>query len=88
MFVFKPIETEDLVILLKRAITDKRGFGDDNIKITEEALTIIAKFANGDARSALTTLDMIVINGEDNNGIIKISKETVTEEKVILEIVK
>ena len=31
VFVFKPLETDDLVTLLKRAITDKRGFGNEKI---------------------------------------------------------
>ena len=80
VFVFKPIETEDLVTLLKRALSDERGFGNEKINIDDEYLKIIAEFANGDARSALTTLEMVVLNGNvDKNGDITVTKETLEQ---------
>ena len=80
VFVLKELSSDDIMNLLKRALTDKRGFGEYNVNISEDNLEIIAEFANGDARSALTTLDMIVINGEeDKNGTINISKDTIEE---------
>lgn len=80
VFVLKELSSDDIMNLLKRALTDERGFGKENINISFDNLKIIAEFANGDARSALTTLDMIVINGEeDKNGTINISKDTIEE---------
>ena len=80
VFVFKPLETEDLVTLLKRAVTDERGFGNTNINIDDEFLTMIAEFANGDARSALSTLEMVILNGDtDENGTVNITKETLEQ---------
>ncbi len=80
VFVLKELSSDDILILLKRAIKDKRGFGNETINIGEEDLKIIAEFANGDARSALTTLDMILINGDsDKDGKINISKNTIEE---------
>lgn len=80
VFVLKELTGDDILILLKRAIEDTRGFGNLNVKISDEDLRIIAEFANGDARSALATLDMIVINGEtDKNGTICISKNSIEE---------
>ncbi len=80
VFVLKELTSDDILELLKRAIKDKRGFGNEKVKITDDNLKIIAEFANGDARSALTTLDMIVINGDvDKKGVINISKETIEE---------
>ena len=80
VFVLKELTTEDIFDLLKRAITDERGFGKEKVKISDDDLHIIAEFANGDARTALTTLDMIVINGDiDKKGTIKISKEIIEE---------
>ncbi len=55
---------EDLTVLIKRAINDERGFGELKVGITEEQIRIIAKFANGDARTALSTLEMIILNGD------------------------
>ena len=78
VFVLKELSTEDILILLKRAINDERGFGKEKINISEEDLKIIAQFSNGDARNALTTLDMIITNGEeDKNGIIQVSKDII-----------
>ena len=80
VFVFKPLETEDLVMLLKRALTDERGFGNEKVNIDDEFLTVIAKFANGDARNALTTLEMVILNGDVNkNGDITVTKETLEQ---------
>lgn len=80
VFVFKPLETEDLVMLLKRAITDERGFGNEGVNIDDEYLTAIAKFANGDARAALSTLEMVVLNGDvDKNGKITVTEETLEQ---------
>ena len=76
VFVLQGLKTEDLVKLLKRAITDKRGFGSQTVNITDEQLEIVAKFANGDARNALSTLEMVVLNGEVSSG----GEITVTEE--------
>ena len=80
VFVFKPLETEDLVTLLKRAITDERGFGNEKINIEDEYIRIIAEFANGDARSALSTLEMVILNGEvSDDGVITVTKETLEQ---------
>jgi putative ATPase len=80
VFVLKELSIEDITELLKRAITDKRGFGSEKVDISEEDIEIIAHFANGDARSALTALDMIIINGEkDEGGVIHISREIIEE---------
>lgn len=80
VFVLKELSSEDILELLKRALQDERGFGNQKIEITEEDLIMIANFANGDARSALTSLDMLVINGDmDAEGTIHISKETIED---------
>ena len=78
VFVLKELSSDDILILLKRAITDERGFGKQKINISEENLRIIANYANGDARSALTTLDIIITNAEeDKDGTIQVSKDII-----------
>ena len=80
VFVLQALKTEDLVQLLKRAITDKRGFGGQKVNITDEQLEIVAKFANGDARNALSTLEMVVLNGNvDTDGGITVTDETLEQ---------
>ena len=80
VFVLQGLKTEDLVKLLKRAITDKRGFGCQKVNITDEQLEVVAKFANGDARNALSTLEMVVLNGEvSKSGEITVTQDTLEQ---------
>ena len=88
VFVLKELTTDDIYALLKRAIQDKRGFGEEHVLIEEEDLKILAEMSSGDARSALTTLDMLVTNGEtDKYGNVHITKkileETVTKKPLL-----
>lgn len=64
VFVLKELSTEDLTGLLHRALESEQGFGGQNILVSEDILEAIARFANGDARVALSTLEMVVLNGE------------------------
>ncbi len=76
VFVLKELSSEDILILLKRAITSEKGFGKEKIDIKEEDLKTIATFSNGDARSALTTLDMIITNAEEEkDGTLKVTED-------------
>lgn len=64
VFVLKALQKEEVVGLLKRAIRDPRGYGDKDIVITDEMLGAVAVFSGGDARSALSTLEMLILNGD------------------------
>ena len=75
VFVLQALQTDDLVMLLHHALTSPLGLGDQRIGITEDMLRMIAQFANGDARTALNTLEMAVLNGE-----ISAEETTVTAE--------
>ena len=80
VFVLKELSSEDILKLLKRALSDERGFGSESVDISEKQLDIIAKFANGDARAALTTLDMIVTNADtDKHGKVIVTDESMEE---------
>ena len=80
VFVLQALKTEELTSLLRRAITDERGFGRQKVEISNELLEAIAIFANGDARSALSTLEMAVLNGEiDTDGTTKVTAETIEQ---------
>lgn len=76
VFVLKALTDADLLKLLKNAVTNSKGYGEQPLKITEEQLSIIAAFANGDARTALNTLEMAVLNGElSADGTITVTDE-------------
>ena len=79
VFVLKPLDENDIFTLLKRAIEDKRGFGNKNIEADDDLLHAIAEFSNGDARSALTTLEMTILNSEETDGKIIVTKESVEQ---------
>lgn len=68
VFVLNALSSEELVALLHTALEDTRGFGGQSIVIEETLLEMIANFANGDARSALCTLEMAVLNGRREGG--------------------
>lgn len=63
VFVLKPLSAENLLDLLCHAIDSPKGFGGQNVIISRNQLEMIASFANGDARTALNTLEMAVLNG-------------------------
>ncbi len=64
VFVLKALAEQDLVKLLKNALTSPAGFLNSHVNMTERQLQAVAAFANGDARTALNTLEMAVLNGE------------------------
>lgn len=75
VFVLKALTPEDLTRLLRRALTDPRGFGDKTIEMEPEALELIANFANGDARTALNTLEMAVLNAGEQGGKLVVDRQ-------------
>ena len=79
VFVLKALTEEDITELLKRAVTDPRGFGEMKVDISDDVIRMIAVFANGDARTALSTLEMAVLNAETENGVITVTTETVEQ---------
>ena len=79
VFVLQNLKVEELKQLLKRAITDDRGFGKQNIVISDDMLEVIANFANGDARSALSTLEMVILNGNVDENQITITEEVLEQ---------
>lgn len=64
VFVLQALTEEDLLRLLQRALLDPQGFEEEKVEMDDGLLRLIAGFANGDARVALNTLEMAVLNGE------------------------
>ena len=76
VFVLQALTEQDMLKLLHNALSDKRGLGNSTIHIEERLLKAIAVFANGDARTALNTLDMAVLNGRiEPDGSITVQEE-------------
>lgn len=66
VFILKALGEQDLYELLKHALQSPKGLGNTQIKIDDSHISAIARFANGDARTALNTLEMAVFNGRMN----------------------
>ena len=79
VFVLQPLTTADIVKILRHALQSPSGFGGQDIRIDDDALTAIANFANGDARSALSTLEMAILNGDFENGVTTVNTGTLEQ---------
>ena len=79
IFVLKALSENDLFTLLKRAIESPKGFGSQSVRIADDVLRMIAVFANGDARTALSTLEMAVLNGDIEDAVTTVTVETVEQ---------
>ena len=77
VFVLQGLTMDEVKELLDNAMSDERGFGGQDIDITDDMLYKIANFSNGDARVALSTLDMIILNGDvDGDGKVTVTEDT------------
>lgn len=79
VFVLHSLNEAEIADLLKHALKSPQGFANFDITIDEEALHMIAGFANGDARTALNTLEMVVLNGVYQDNKILITKEIIEQ---------
>lgn len=79
VFVLQPLTPQHIATLLQRALTDPRGFGAQHVHMTDAMIAALAAFANGDARTALGTLEMVVLNGESGPDGITVSEQTLEQ---------
>lgn len=79
VFVLQALGEDELASLLRRALDDPRGFGGQPVDIAGDMLRMIAAFANGDARTALSTLEMVVLNGDEQDGCITVPLTTLEQ---------
>ena len=80
VFILKALEEEDLKKLLLHALESPKGLGNMEIAIEDSHLMAIARFANGDARTALNTLEMAVFNGQMNeDAVLCVNEEVLSE---------
>ncbi len=87
VFVLNPLSVDDIVSLLKRAITSENGFGHEKVRIDDSILNDIAIFSNGDARNALSTLEILITNSDKQGDTIIVKREMleqITSKKTFL----
>jgi len=67
VFVLNPLDPADLRTLLDRALADPRGLGGKGLAAADDALDFLAAEADGDARRALSAIEVAAsaaVNGE------------------------
>ena len=81
IFELKPLSQEDIKTLLRRALTDSaKGLGSYGAVIDDDALDFLSDMANGDARSALTAIELGVLTTEPSaDGKIHITLSVASE---------
>ena len=79
VFVLHALGEDDLVTLQKNALADPRGLGDFTVEMPDELMHKIAVYANGDARTALNTLEMAVTNGQVDGDKTVVSKADLSQ---------
>lgn len=81
IFELKKLDKEDIKVLLLRAVNDReKGMGSYNAAIDEEALEFLADVCNGDARAALTAIELGILTTErGEDGIIHITIDVASE---------
>ncbi len=81
IFELKPLEKEDIKVLLRRAVEDtQKGMGSFHAQIDEDALDFLADMAGGDARNALNAIELgILTTDRSEDGIIHITVEAASE---------
>ena len=81
IFELKKLGKDDIKVLLQRAITDvEKGMGSYNASIDDDALEFLADVSNGDARAALTAIELGVLTTErSDDGIIHITIDVASE---------
>ena len=81
IFELKKLSKDDIKTLIMRAVTDvKKGMGSYKAEIDDDALEFLADVSNGDARAALTAVELGVLTTErSEDGIIHITIDVASE---------
>lgn len=66
IFQFQPLAPDDIKSLIRRALADKqRGLGSRQVHMHDDALDFLAEVCDGDARRALTALEIGVLSSDE-----------------------
>ena len=77
--VLQGLTEADIERLLRHAIATDRELSQMHIHLSDDGITAVAAFANGDARSALSTLEMLVINADERDGELYVTEENLAQ---------
>lgn len=78
VFEFQPLTVGDIANLLHAAIVDRdRGLGRYKIDVDPTAIEFLAEICDGDARQALSTLEIAVLSSNPQAGPVKLTKDLI-----------
>ncbi|HLF18919.1 MAG TPA: replication-associated recombination protein A [Candidatus Omnitrophota bacterium] len=89
VFELKPLSEEEILAILQRALRDnKRGLGEMEINVDQEALKFLAKACDGDARRALNALEVGCLTtpkAKDGqiNFTLEVAQESIQKKQVV-----
>lgn len=58
VFALEPLSTDEVMVILRRALADPRGLGEERVDASDDTLAYVARVSNGDARTALNVLEL------------------------------
>jgi putative ATPase len=80
VYVLRGLTDDQLTVILERALADReRGLGSLGVEVTAEALALIARLANADARAALTILDLAARLTSESEGRRRVTDASIME---------
>lgn len=79
VFVLQGLTEADIERLLRHAIATDRELSQMHIHLSDDGISAVAAFANGDARSALSTLEMLVLNADEQDGELYVTEENLAQ---------
>lgn len=85
VFEFKALEREDILTLLRRALSDKnRGLDVSHVRVSEDALEFLAEVSDGDARRALSALEVGILSLSETDAVfdVEVAQESIQKKAI------
>ena len=80
VYVLQPLGETEVTEILRRALADRqRGLGLREVRVDEPALALMARLANGDARSALNILELATALGGREGEAVRLTEASIHE---------
>ena len=80
VYVLQRLTEAEMVTILKRALADpERGLGEFHAEVEPEAMALLARLADGDARAALNSLELAVMLAKPEGGVRRVTAPLVQE---------
>ena len=79
IFQFEPLSVSEIKQIVHSALVDSRGFGDWDVSISDDATNYLAAVCDGDARQALSIVEIAVLSSGSRGDPIRLDKDTVRE---------